>query len=149
LPGSSSAIPASSIVGGPLSGALLQMHGSSGLSGWRWMFLLEGLPVAALGIALLFVLADRPDTAAWLTEDERKIGTTVWPPSIARNEVRRMGAALKDVRVLLLAGLQFVFLVGSSASRSGCRRSSRPATSRISRSASSPAPASSSPRWSC
>src|ERR1043165_6579182 len=44
------AIPISSVVGGALSGALLQMDGIWGLAGWKWLFVLEGLPVAVCGV---------------------------------------------------------------------------------------------------
>ena len=58
------AVPISSVVAGPVSGELLRMDGIWGLSGWKWLFLLEGLPVAVLGLVALKVLADRPDQAA-------------------------------------------------------------------------------------
>src|ERR1700688_4273241 len=43
------AIPVSSLIGGPISGLLLQMHGFWGLAGWQWMFLIEGLPASLIG----------------------------------------------------------------------------------------------------
>ena len=58
------------IVGGPLSGALLTMHGIGGLAGWQWLFLLEGLPAVVLGVVVLRVLPDGPSGAAWLTASE-------------------------------------------------------------------------------
>ena len=70
------AVPISSVVAGPVSGLLLQMDGIAGLSGWKWLFLLEGLPVALLGLAMLKVLSDRPETASWLSDEERKVVTT-------------------------------------------------------------------------
>ena len=65
------AIPIAAVIGGPLSGALLGLNGRLGLAGWRWLFLLEGLPSVALGIAALWYLADRPEDAKWLAPDER------------------------------------------------------------------------------
>ena len=58
------------IVGGPVSGALLSMHGLGGLAGWQWLFLLEGLPAVVLGFVVLFYLTERPEDARWLTDDE-------------------------------------------------------------------------------
>ncbi len=107
------AIPASSIVGGPLSGALLQMHGLAGLSGWQWMFLLEGLPVVVIGFVMPWVLADRPENADWLSEPERALVRDRLASERRDKEVRHLLPALKDVRVLILAGVQFGFLVGS------------------------------------
>ena len=65
------AIPISAVIGGPLSGALLGLNGRLGLAGWRWLFLLEGLPSIVLGVAVLWFLTDRPSQATWLSADER------------------------------------------------------------------------------
>lgn len=66
------AVLTAGIVGGPVSGALLTLDGAGGLAGWQWMFLLEGLPAAALGVVVLVVLTDRPADASWLTAPERE-----------------------------------------------------------------------------
>jgi len=107
------AIPISSVVGGALSGALLQMDGILGLAGWKWLFVLEGLPVAVLGVIMLFVLTERPDDAAWLTVEERAIVRARVAGEVRHNEVRRLLPALKDPRTLILGAVQFGFLVGS------------------------------------
>jgi len=107
------AIPISSVVGGALSGALLQMDGILGLAGWKWLFILEGLPVAVLGVIMLFVLTERPDDAAWLTAEERAIVRARVAGEVRHNEVRRLLPALKDPRTLILGAVQFGFLVGS------------------------------------
>lgn len=107
------AVPISSVVAGPVSGELLGMEGVWGLSGWKWLFLLEGLPVVILGLVALKVLADRPEGAAWLTDEERRTVRERIGGERREREVRHLGAALKDVRVLILAGVQFGFLVGS------------------------------------
>lgn len=60
------------LVGSPISGALLTLHGWLGLKGWQWLFLLEGLPAVALGIVVWFILPDRPQHAGWLTPAERE-----------------------------------------------------------------------------
>ncbi len=59
------------LVGAPLSGLLLGLHGAWGLAGWRWMFVLEGIPAVILGLALLKLLPDRPAEASWLSPGER------------------------------------------------------------------------------
>jgi MFS family permease len=107
------AVPISSVVAGPVSGELLQMDGVWGLSGWKWLFLLEGLPVVVLGFVALKVLADRPEQATWLSDVERAVVRDRIGGERREREVRHLGAALKDVRVLILAGVQFGFLVGS------------------------------------
>src|SRR5260221_2620842 len=57
------AIPVSSLVGGPLSGFLMELDGVLGIAGWQWLFIVEGLPAALLGIAVLRMLADRSEDA--------------------------------------------------------------------------------------
>lgn len=67
-----------SVVGLPLSGLLLNFDGIVGVSGWRWVFLIEGVPAVILGFGVLAFLADRPRDAAWLTPDQRNwLETTV------------------------------------------------------------------------
>ena len=65
------AVPVTGLIGGPLSGALLELNGLHGLAGWQWLFLLEGLPAVILGTSVLFYLKDRPETTHWLTQAER------------------------------------------------------------------------------
>jgi MFS transporter, ACS family, tartrate transporter len=64
--------PASTVIGAPISTALL---GTSlfGLTGWQTMFLLEGLPAVLLGFVVFFVLCDSPAKAKWLTDHERDV----------------------------------------------------------------------------
>ncbi|PYJ09340.1 MAG: MFS transporter [Verrucomicrobia bacterium] len=65
-----SAIPIAYVLGGPIAGAILGLQWL-GIPGWRWLFLLEGVPAILLGIATLLVLPDRPSEARWLRADER------------------------------------------------------------------------------
>lgn len=66
-------VPASGIVGSPISGALLNADGFLGLHGWQWMFLIEALPAVLLGFVALWWLTDRPEKARWLSADERDL----------------------------------------------------------------------------
>jgi ACS family tartrate transporter-like MFS transporter len=66
------AAPLATLVGGPVSGALLELHGLGGLKGWHWLFIVEGLPAVLLGLAALKLLTDRPAQADWLTEEEKQ-----------------------------------------------------------------------------
>jgi ACS family tartrate transporter-like MFS transporter len=65
------AVPVSGVIGGPLSGALLELNGVFGLAGWQWLFLVEGVPAILLGLIVLAYLTDRPETAHWLSSAER------------------------------------------------------------------------------
>jgi ACS family tartrate transporter-like MFS transporter len=64
------AIPVSSVIGAPVSTALLQTS-VFGLEGWRTMFIVEGIPAILLGITVFFFLTNRPGEAKWLTPEER------------------------------------------------------------------------------
>jgi len=65
------AVPVTGLIGGPLSGALLDLDGIYGLAGWQWFFLLEGLPAIVLGASVIFYPDDRPETTQWLAPEER------------------------------------------------------------------------------
>ena len=62
--------PLAGVIGGPISGALLNLH-HFGLAGWQWMFILEGVPAVLLAGVVLVTLEDRPSDASWLHEHER------------------------------------------------------------------------------
>ena len=59
-------VPLALVVGGPLSGLLLDIPATSGLAGWQWMFLVEGFFAFAMGIIAFYFLDDRPAHARWL-----------------------------------------------------------------------------------
>jgi ACS family tartrate transporter-like MFS transporter len=64
-------LPLSSVVMGALAGWLLGLGGKLGLSGWQWLFLVEGLPTAAFSLVILKMLPDNPADAKWLTAEEK------------------------------------------------------------------------------
>jgi ACS family tartrate transporter-like MFS transporter len=65
------AIPVANIIGSPVSGLLLGVNWL-GLTGWRWLFIIEGAPAIIFGVVTIFYLTDRPHLAKWLTDDERE-----------------------------------------------------------------------------
>jgi ACS family tartrate transporter-like MFS transporter len=65
------AIPLSTVIGAPISGALLYLHGGLGLAGWQWLFIIEAVPAIILAVVVFFYLTDRPADAMWLAPDER------------------------------------------------------------------------------
>jgi MFS family permease len=60
-------------LGGLLAYAIGHMHGVAGQAGWRWIFIIEGIPTCVLGIACWWWLADGPETAWFLTAEEKKL----------------------------------------------------------------------------
>ncbi|WP_407943464.1 MFS transporter [Methylobacterium sp. EM32] len=68
------AIPLSGLIGGPLSGYILEtFHTVGGFRGWQWLFLIEALPSVILGVVVLFFLDDNPAKARWLTAAEKSV----------------------------------------------------------------------------
>src|SRR5215469_6731995 len=65
------ALPLSNFIGAPLAARILRIHWY-GFEGWRWLFILEGVPAVILGIATLFYLTDWPQQAKWLPPEERE-----------------------------------------------------------------------------
>jgi len=87
------ALPLSSVIGGPLCGWLLGVGGTHGLSGWQWLFIIQAVPAIVLAFVLLALLTDRPAHATWLADDERHWLTT----QLAREEQAVRGAAQGSV----------------------------------------------------
>ena len=62
------------IVGGPIAGLILgHFDGVMGMAGWRWLFLLEGIPSVLLGVVVLWFVCDRIEDAKWLNDAEKKV----------------------------------------------------------------------------
>jgi MFS transporter, ACS family, tartrate transporter len=113
------------VVGGPVSGALLSLHGAGGLDGWQWLFLLEGLPAIVLAFVVLRALTETPSDATWLSASERATlmaalaeGQAEGRPPHDREHIDRthetepgIAAALRRPRIWLLAGVYFTIPV--------------------------------------
>jgi ACS family tartrate transporter-like MFS transporter len=65
------AVPISYIFASLISGAILELDGTFGIAGWKWLFILEGLPPILLGVFGIFYLTDRPQQAPWLSNEEK------------------------------------------------------------------------------
>lgn len=66
------AIPVAGLIGGPLSGFILQNPPSDSLQNWQWLFILEGIPCLLLALWVYRSLPDRPSDAPWLSDDEQQ-----------------------------------------------------------------------------
>ena len=100
-----------SMIGVPLSGLLLGLDGVMGIAGWRWLFLLEGLPAVALGVVVLSYLPDTPAKARWLSDAQKD-----WLVRVMRKETESSPVAhstlwhqaLRSRRVWLLSLFWFL-----------------------------------------
>ncbi|WP_354683700.1 MFS transporter [Cupriavidus necator] len=101
--------PLGGIVGGPVSAWLMTaLAGTAGLSGWQWMFLVEGLPCVLLGILALRLVPDRPSEATWLTDHEKRLlEAELAVPAAHKHSFM---AVAKDARVYVLALAYFCII---------------------------------------
>jgi len=109
------AVPAASLVGSPIAGWLLGVHWCS-LAGWRWLFILEGVPAIVLGIVTIFYLTDWPAQARWLPDDERDwLINELQTELQAKKRIRdyTITQAFCDPRVLLLIAAYFLAISGT------------------------------------
>jgi len=109
------AVPLSFVLGAPVSAACLSIH-AFGIPGWRWIFILQGLPAVALGIITPFYLADRPQDADWLDPVEREALTAELE---SEGKLKRKAGhisiwrALTSSRVMLLATALCLIVIAS------------------------------------
>lgn len=112
------AVPAASVLGSVMAGWLLTIHWF-GMAGWRWLFVVEGIPPVLLGIAALFYLTDRPAQAQWLSETERNwISQELQAENVAKKKIRSytVWEALSDRRVWMLILPYFLAHIGAQGS---------------------------------
>jgi ACS family tartrate transporter-like MFS transporter len=110
--------PLAVALGIPISRWILENATWAGLPGWRWVFILEGILPVVMGVVTLLYLTDRPHTARWLPEDEKR-----WLVSELRaDEARKTSAhhvsvldALRYPQTFLLIGVFFLIVTGNQA----------------------------------
>ncbi|MEA3086331.1 MAG: hypothetical protein QOC89_4028 [Paraburkholderia sp.] len=108
------ALPISGLVGGPLSGWIMQRFtGVSGLHGWQWLFFLEALPAVVIGVVIWFVLPDRVADARWLSAEQKKVIAA----NIAREDAQKPTSSTRSVftsgRMWLMSLMLFAFATGN------------------------------------
>lgn len=107
------AVPIALMTGALLTSSLLLMDGFLGLAGWRWVFLLEGLPAIVLAAYIFFRLPERPADAAWLTSSEKSyLAETATQEDTSGHGVKQMLSAMRLPSVWLFALTYFCVLIG-------------------------------------
>ena len=107
--------PLSYVIGSPLAGLLLGLSWL-GLRGWRWLFIIEGIPAIVVGVITIWYLTDWPEQAHWLPSGEKSwISAELQREKEAKNRHRsyRVWEALRHRDVILLTGCYFCAMTGS------------------------------------
>lgn len=108
------AAPVGGIFAGPLSGWVMSsLSGAAGLAGWKWIFIIDGLPAVLLGVVAFFWLKDSPDRAPWLSADARAcLDGLVSSTTANRYAHRSLPAIVRSPRVYGLAAAYFCLICG-------------------------------------
>ncbi len=110
------AIPVSYLLGAPLSTWIMDNVSGFGLSGWRWMIIMEGVPAVLGGIATWIWLVDTPEQAKWLKPEEKAwLAEELRKDRDAHANVKHLGTwqAITNPKVLYLSAIYFIYQTGS------------------------------------
>lgn len=103
--------PISGALGGPMSAWIMTtLQGVWGMSGWQWMFLIEGIPSVFLGVVVWFILADRPAEATWLSKQEKLILQEAVGEPVTKH--RSFKSVLGDKRIYQMSAAYFCLICG-------------------------------------
>lgn len=106
------AVPMAGVIGGPVSGGILDLfHDAGGLRGWQWMFLLEGLPVVALGLLVWCVLPERFEQVSWLDETQKRRLREEMDSEEQRKTITSFSGVLRNGQVWLLVAIYFAVML--------------------------------------
>jgi MFS family permease len=108
------AVPVALALGSVVTSSILLMHGVGGIAGWRWVFLLEGLPAVILAAIFFFVLPSSPAKAPWLDEDEKAYlaQNVTQRADSGAHELKQLPAALRRPSLWAFAVTYFFILIG-------------------------------------
>ena len=110
------AVPFSSVFGSILSGSLLALDGVGNLAGWKWLFLMEGLPSVVMGVIAYFYLPNFDTTESFLSREERSwLDNTMDRERISRQSLKKFTVlqALLDWRTIALTVMYFNITIGA------------------------------------
>lgn len=110
--------PVANSVGAPVATWIItQVHLELGLAGWRWLFIIIGIPAVLMGIYTIFFLADKPTTATWLSTEERDWLVQALATDAQQAQEKRVInapflAAFKDAKIWKFTGMNFFYCIG-------------------------------------
>ncbi|MCQ9424856.1 MFS transporter [Pseudomonas sp. LJDD11] len=106
------AVPMAGVIGGPLSGAILEwFNGTGGLRGWQWMFVLEGSPVVLLGLLVWRVLPEHFSQVGWLSAAQKQRLGEELAAEEQRKTITSFAGILRDAHVWLLVAIYFAVML--------------------------------------
>ncbi|MEP7338179.1 MAG: MFS transporter, partial [Acidobacteriota bacterium] len=112
-------LPVATIIGLPLSRWIMNQIHWGGLAGWRWVYVLEGIPSIILGFVTLFYLTDKPYQAKWLPDDEKEWITTELERERQAKEATGKTSLWREIRLafskketILLAAIYLSIVIG-------------------------------------
>ncbi|MET9565116.1 MFS transporter [Streptomyces tauricus] len=108
------AVPVALAIGSVVTSALLSMHGLLGIAGWRWAFLIEGVPAILLGIYIWFRLPNSPREVSWLDESEKAYlaRSGAQGENASAHEFRQLSAVLRRPAAWMFVLLYFCMSIG-------------------------------------
>jgi len=109
------AIPAANIVGSPIAGWLLGVNWLH-LQGWRWLFIVEGIPAMIFGVVTTFYLTDWPHEAHWLSAKERDWITAELEREAEEKRAARKYGVWETLRQPVVLRLSLIYFCGVSCS---------------------------------
>ena len=103
------------IVGAPLATTIMEYIKWFGISGWRWVFMLEGLLAVIIGVITWYYLTDKPQDAKWLSQQQKDWLVAKLESERTKNKVQEISLAksFASIRVWHLAAIYFFFQIGS------------------------------------
>lgn len=113
-----SASAVAGIIGGPLAGLIMNNMGDiGGMTNWQWLFLLEGIPSVLIGIVAIYLLADKPEQANWLSAHEKKLIHAELEADHRNAGPRQhsFGDALKNPKIWIFTVIFFCIVSGNMA----------------------------------
>lgn len=108
------AVPVALAVGSVVTSSIMLMNGVGGLAGWRWVFLIEGVPAIILAVVIFFALPSTPAKAAWLDDEEKAYlaENVTQRPGSGAHELKQLPAALRRPSLWAFAITYFFILIG-------------------------------------
>ncbi len=107
------AIAVSGVIGNPVSGLIMDMFsGSMGLTGWQWLFLIEGIPSVIVGFWVIYYLNSSIEEAKWLTAEEKAMLAQNLVVEDQHKTEDKLSDAFKSGKVWFLSAIYFTLMIG-------------------------------------